>query len=550
MRRRIATCLVLALLSAARATAQEADAETRAADVRTLQAAGVGTDGQGLIDFFKSRSPDPADRERVPLRVKQLGDEDFDVRERASADLVRIGVPAVGALKAAATDRDAEVARRAAECLARIAQRKQDAGGLAAVAARLLADRKPAGAAGVLFDFLRTADPAEDTWEAERALAAVAARDGKPEPALVVALAAKEPRLRALAGAALAGVDADAVRPLLRDADPAVRLRVGLALAEARDKAAVPVLIDLLGTLPAEQAWRAEALLQRLAGEKSPAVGLGTDDAGREKCRDAWAGWWRDQGGKADLAALAQQRPHLGYRLIVTPDGGTVEEIDRDGQRRWRVTGLKSAFFAEVLPGNRVLVAEYSGQVTERNLQGEVLWQKAVQLPVQCQRLPGGGTLIATTRQVIEIDPAGKESELFENNGPGKSLIAARKKPNGHLVVMLSDGTCRTLDAAGKEVARFAAGRISNNCMEVQPNGNVLVAKFFDGRVTEYDPKGNAVWDVAVQSAFAPSRLPNGNTLVACHEPARVVEVDRAGTIVREHKAESPNHRPWFTSSR
>jgi len=548
--RRIATCLVLALLSAARAAAQEADAETRAADVRTLDAAGIATDGPGLLDYFKSRTPDPAALERVPLRVKQLGDEDFDVREKASVDLVHVGVPAVEALKAAALDRDAEVARRATECLARIDQRKQDAGGLAAVAARLLADRKPAGAAGVLFDYLRTADPAADTWDIERSLAAVAARDGKPEPALVVALAAKEPRLRAVAGAALASADADAVRPLLRDADPSVRLRVGLALAEARDKAAVPVLIDLLGTQPAEQAWRAEALLQRLAGEKSPAVGLGTDDAGREKCRDAWAGWWRDHGGKADLAALARQRPHLGYRLIVTPDGGTVEEIDRDGQRRWRVAGIKSPFYAEVLPGERVLVAEYSGRVAEYNLRGEVLWQKAVQLPVQCQRLPGGGTLIATTRDVVEANPNGRDAVLYQNAVPGTSLIAARKKPNGHLVVMLSDGSCLTLDAAGKEVGRFAAGRISNNCMEVQPNGNVLVAKYFDGRVTEYDPKGNAVWDVAVPSAFAPSRLPNGNTLVACHEPARVVEVDRAGTIIHEHKAESPNHRPWFTSSR
>ena len=106
------------------------------------------------------------------------------------------------------------------------------------------------------------------------------------------------------------------------------------------------------------------------------------------------------------------------------------------------------------------------------------------------------------------------------------------------------------LDATGKELIRFPVGKISNNCLDVLPNGHVLVAKFFDGKVTEYDAKGKVVQELECPSPFSAHRLPNGHTVVACHEPARVVELDRAGKIIWEYKAESPNHRPWHANGR
>jgi hypothetical protein len=150
---------------------------------------------------------------------------------------------------------------------------------------------------------------------------------------------------------------------------------------------------------------------------------------------------------------------------------------------------------------------------------------------------------------VLECEPGGKEKTLYTRNGPA-SLLAARKLRTGQLVIVESDGTCRRLDAAGQELSRFALGRISNNCLEVLPSGNILVPRFFDGKVVEYDPQGKAVWEVSFPSPFSAQRLPNGNTLIACHEPPRVVEIDRAGKLVWEHKAETLNHRPWFASRR
>ena len=277
-------------------------------------------------------------------------------------------------------------------------------------------------------------------------------------------------------------------------------------------------------------------------------MSAGSDAAGRKKYRDAWAAWWRANGAAVSIPALDKPQPFLGHTLVVIPDGRSVYELDRAGKRRWTIDRLDSPFAAQVLPGGRVLIAEYGGRVTERNLKGDILWEKRIAGAAQCQRLANGNTFIVTPFQILEIDPAGKERILAERSGP--SFVAARKLPNGQVVIVDSDGNCIRRDAAGKEVSRFALGRISNNCLDVLPNGHVVVPKFFDGKVTEYDTRGKSVWEISFPSAMSAQRLPNGNTLLACHEPARVVEVDLDGKIVWEHKTESPNHKPWFATRR
>ena len=81
-------------------------------------------------------------------------------------------------------------------------------------------------------------------------------------------------------------------RDLLKDPSAAVRLRAALALAEADDAEAVPVLIDLLADLSTEQRRPVEAVLTRLAGEWAPVLEfLRDDEISRGIRRDAWAGW-------------------------------------------------------------------------------------------------------------------------------------------------------------------------------------------------------------------------------------------------------------------
>ena len=141
-------------------------------------------------------------------------------------------------------------------------------------------------------------------------------------------------RSGAAAGEALAragiGEQRQPARKLLQDPDAMVRLRVGLALADGKEKEAIPVLIALLTECPAEHAWQVEDAMCRLAGEQMPNVPLGTDAAARKKCRDAWADWWTKHAATADLARLTDARKLLGYTLSVeiNPTNGQGQVAD------------------------------------------------------------------------------------------------------------------------------------------------------------------------------------------------------------------------------
>jgi hypothetical protein len=170
------------------------------ADEKRLKLADAPTDGPGLVAYLRGRTPGPAEVMNVKTLVRQLGDRSFAVRERATAGLVALGRVAVPYLRPALDDADPEVSRRAQRCLERLAA--QDDGTLPA-AVRVLAWRKPDGAASALLDYIAVAPDGADADEVRSALAEVALRDGKPDPVLVAACASDDPARRSAARAAL-----------------------------------------------------------------------------------------------------------------------------------------------------------------------------------------------------------------------------------------------------------------------------------------------------------------------------------------------------------
>ena len=179
-------------------------------------------------------------------------------------------------------------------------------------AARLLAARQPA-ARGATAGFLPRADDQAVVDAVKAALANIAARPGKTDPALLAALNDPLPLRRAVAVEVLSGSGhaelLPAVRKSLADPKPQVRLRAALALTQRNDDKAVEVLIDLLADLPADDRRLAEqSTAAALAGEWSPALGLqGDDSLARKVRREAWAGWWRTMDGPALLTVLRQR---------------------------------------------------------------------------------------------------------------------------------------------------------------------------------------------------------------------------------------------------
>ena len=405
----------------------------------------------------------------------------------------------------------------------------------------MLALRKPAGAAETLLAFLP--GPYDDSVieEVQTTLVALARSDGSLDPAVAASLTSATPARRTAAAVTLCRIGAiehrAALRKLLQDREASVRLPVAQALAIAGDKEAVPVLIELLAQLPVEQAGVAEELLYRLAGVKAPQVPLGNDPAAQLKCRDAWRTWWSEHGERVEMAGLQDTQRMLGYTLLVLLNDNRVVEWDRDGKTRWQLDKLASPLDAEVLAGQRVLIAEHdTRRVTERNLKGEVLWEKKLSIaPMHAQRLPGGATFIATRKMLLEVDRSGKEVVRYRS---AAEIITARRFPDGRIGCIENSGSYFELDIGGKELKRFAvgAGVCTTNTLTLLPNGHVIVVAYCAGTVQEYDRSGKSVWQIKMGRPLCAVRLANGNTLVSSQDMV-LIEYDRAGKQVGRQEA-------------
>jgi hypothetical protein len=515
--------------------------EARANDEKLLREAGWKTDAASLLEIFRARTPAVADQQRMRNLVAELGARTFRVREQASAQLQKEGNRARPFLEEARQHADTEVWRRAALCLERIPADPEDQS--LAAAARMVGRDKPAAAAGPLLAYLPFAPTREVTEAVQAALTAAASKDGQADPAVIDAAKDRLAVRRAAAGMALARVATAraATLKLLEDAEPSVRMAVALALVEARERAAVPVLIDLIPAVGPDQRWRVEDTLFQLAGEGAPTL-----PGDLVPQRDAWAAWWKDKGASVDLARVLTAQPQLGYTLVTYMAGntlnGVVKEVDRDGKTRWQIGNLRYPVDAHVIGNNRVLIAEYLNRcVTERDFDGKILWQHQADLPIACQRLPGGRTFIATRRRLLVVDREGKE--VFTSQQPAINITAAAMLPSGQFVVINTGGICRRLDAAGKELSHFSVGQqlTLGSGLEILPNGHILVPESRQNRVAEYDATGRLLWKLDVPQATSAVRLANGHTLVVSAQ-RRVVELTQAGKEVWSFQTEG---RAW-----
>jgi hypothetical protein len=540
----LAAWLLLAVLVMPAAALPPPGGDSGAAeDEAVLRRAGVATGAEDLLAFVRKRSLTPADWRHLDGLLGRLGDAGYAVREQASREIIALGPAALPLLRQALAKPDLEVARRAERCVEAIEAREGPGEMLTTAVVRLLARRRPLGTVEALLGYAPFA--ADDTLQDEilAALGRVGVRSGKAAAPLVEALEDPTPARRASAAYVLGRspdpAQREDVRHLLTDDEPWVRLRAAQGLAVGRDRTAVPTLVSLLGEAAEPVARQAEEFLFRIAGADGPPVSLGAaGPAERQRCREAWAAWWGEHGGRVDLAHLAETPRHLGLTLVVEVDHNQVWEYGPDGRTRWKLEGLQVPMDAQVLPGGRVLVAEYQGKrVTERDLRNTILWeQRLPNNPVACQRLPNGNTFIATHGSLFEVTRSGKE--VYSHAcGPGSLIVSAQKLANGRIVCVDTGGTLRLIDATtGREVQRLTQLRdLSGWCgVEALPGRRYLVAQPVGGKVLELDAAGKVLWECAVPGLAYATRRPNGHTVVATNSLRKVIEVDRAGKTVAE----------------
>jgi hypothetical protein len=540
--------------------------DQKKADIDTVKAAGYAVDGKALQDFFHKHTVTDADRARLATLIKQLGDDDFDKRETASDEVQKFGVAAIGLLRQAEKTADPEVLRRCEQCLKTI--EKVPTRTLAAAAARMLGELKPEGAAETLLSYLPLAEDESVADDVRGALTALAVRDGKPDPALAQALAGKDALKRSAAAEAYArggdkAMRAEARKLLDSDAEADLKLRVAVALvAAAKEKDVVEPMIKAMAEVPQEAGWRAEELLIRMAGDKAPTTGLGGDKAAREKARDEWLKWWKDNGKNVDLAKLDETERTLGYTLLIEMDvrgiGGRVQEVGPDGKKRWEITNVQFPTDAIVLPGNRVIVAEQNNnRISERDTaNGKEIWAETFNQPVGLQRLANGNLVVVGRHQLVEWDRNRKPVSTITRQN--YDMVCGAKLRNGQFAVCTQQAQIVTYDKDGKQLDTFNAavgGRRQanyNSTMQVLPNGKLLITLF--QAVAEVDVVNKAATSAMTYNfPTSAQRLPNGNILVANQNNYQVAEMDpKTNKAVWEFKPDNNNnfYRAWRAKRR
>ena len=144
-----------------------------------------------------------------------------------------------------------------------------------------------------------------------------------------------------------------------------------------------------------------------------------------------------------------------------------------------RIEGLQGPIAAMSLPGDHVLVAEYLGRrVGERTFDGKVWEKELAGNPVAVQRLANGHTFVACRNRLLEFD--GDRKEVWSVGRPVRDVLGARKHADGSIVLLTHDGTCRWLDATGREVRHFSAPgpHVMGTGIDLLPNKRVLVPSF------------------------------------------------------------------------
>jgi HEAT repeat protein len=542
-------------------------------DERLLQEAGVGTQTGSLIALLQKRSASDADLQGLDGLIRQLGDKDFKVRQQATRKVLSVGGAALPRLQSAMTDADPEVARLAIACLQQIGRNLDPP--LVRAVVRVLVRGQPKGALEALLRYLPSSPDEETLEEVVYGLDALALQGPELNPALCRALKDASAGRRAAAACLVGRVGSPeqraAVRELLSDKDPLVRLRAAQGLLAARDQASIPVLLRLLNEPAVEISWQAEELLHWVAGDAAPEATIGAgSDLARQRCSKAWDSWWQRAAPNLDLGRFNPEQRCPGL-ILACGRGcgdreGTLWLYGCDGNPRWQLAHLAEPSAMQLVSGNRLLVAEWGGgppviakgfppklesahvaRVTERDLDGSIRWEYlGLEVPLSCERLANGNTFLSGRHfHLVELGPDGKEAyhrqfNVDDDQGFYRDPV---RLPNGRLLCYLERRTDlislgeidRRTGAVLKRVeVRDRVGYFPQ--LEGTPDGHYLIAAATQAQVLEIDGQGRAIHRWPLARSFHATRLRNGNALVSCQDDVRgrLVETNPSGKLVGE----------------
>ena len=507
-----------------------------------LREMGVEPTREGIRKYLRRLHPTSDEQVRIAELIELLAAPQFDVREAATRDLLRMPQPPLAELHAAGRSRDLEVRWRARRILD-VGGRKSAQTLYAALAT--IAHEEIDGAAAEVLAAIPLCHQEHQRAAARQALTATAT----PADASLLRRAADSEdaatRRAAVAafGALRAGDEPQTLAGWLADKDPWVRYEAARALGNAGDRRALATLGELLSADDVLLRSHAAGMLRGLTRQSILFTAYDAPED-RQKQAAAWREWIAAGGETAELhfPVKSAESVEVGRTLIALYNEHRVLEVDRDGKVLLELKGYNGPWGARRLPNGNLLVNWFSSHtVIEYDAENNEVWSvKLETYPWSAERLANGNTLIGLNQKVIEIDRDGKT--VWEVSGLGEYMADADRLENGNtLIVCMShskDGRVVEVDRAGEVVFEISGLKTPYRAQRLA-SGNTLVAEKRINRVVEFDPTGRTEVKVfeGLRSPDSAQRLANGNTLISDANGVR--EFDPSGKVVWEHKLSS-----------
>ena len=505
--------------------------------------------GEKLLPTFTQKTPTPEDQRKIKDLIRELGDDNFETREKASMKIKALGDLVVPSLRSLTNSMDVEIKGRAKSLLEEMGESKSKP--ISPSLVRILALKKTKGLLPALLAYFPVAESDEQFNEFLESAVLYARQQSSPDDAVLKSLNTENPRVKLASGILLLPFDdansKEAIKTILEDKNPWIRNRIALALANLADKTAIPILINTLADLNQEQSSDTETFLFELAGANLP-TDLPTAPSDRKKTKDAWLAWWSKNADKTSLTKSLLgnlQAVSKGNTIISSLANNQVLELDRNGKARWTITGLSGPMDAQALPNGRILITEHHNmKITERSTKGDILWTKTVTSnPLSATRLRSGLTSITCRNMILEVDRSGKE--ILNLPRPQSDIMSAERLRDGSYLVATNQMTLLKIDRTGKEsnIVRLPLG-VASHANDILQDGTVILPLTWHNKLQEIDPSGKVVLDITVNQPTAAVRLSNKNILIATQTvPPKLIEFDRTGKQLSEKQALHPVFR-------
>jgi hypothetical protein len=461
--------------------------------------------------------PDVKRREHAANLIKDLGSEEFQVREDAHVALTRMPNVPIDLLRASTKSPDAEVRWRSIKILRSVEEDDREKR-LSRAFLRIEKHRLP-GLADVVLRLMPQLERETTRRAARQALQATASPSDIKLLRRATRTGPTHVRTAALGTlVTTAGEDvADELLSFLEDDADEIRLLAARELAQLERRECLPVLGRLLDSEDLAIRVRCHLLLQAITGQRHGYLAY-DDEQARTAAAKKWRDWLAEHGGDSDLKfPPAAHTVALGKTILCVWAEKKLIEIDATGTKTFEVGGFRYPWGCQGLPnGHRLICDSEQRCVIEYDAEGNEVWRKGSLPggPGCVQRLDSGNTLISmmSSGQVMELAPGGRI--VWQVQLSGGPTTAQRLGSGNTLVNLQSAKKIVEIDPNGKTVWQLE-GLDRVHTAQGLPNGNVLTCDMHQNKVVEYDRQGKIVWEMGgFNNPAQAQRLASGNTLV------------------------------------